>query len=123
MKYRVRSKDGGEIECTSFGQVEQAWLMGLIEPDDELLEEGKTMWRKASSYPLLVQARRTGEQAWGGAWFLWIIIGVSGATIALSLLAQPDMTSKVGGVVLAFGVASLMFNVTQRASKRAKPHR
>ena len=36
MKYRVRSTEG-ELEYSSFGEVEKAWNMGLIEPNDEVL--------------------------------------------------------------------------------------
>ena len=121
MKFKVRSKDG-ELDYPSFKEVEQAWLMGLIEPDDELLEEGKTVWRKASTVPLLAKARRTGEQAWGGAWFLWTLIGVMGGSAALWLLNSKATESRIAGVVVAFIVALVMIKVTQRAFQRSKPH-
>jgi len=121
MRYKVRSKDG-ELDFPSFKEVEQAWLMGLIEPDDELLEEGKTVWRKAGTVPLLAKARRTGEQAWGGAWFLWTLIGVIGGSVALWLLNEKALEMKIAGVVVAFVVALVMIKVTQRAFQRSKPH-
>ncbi len=121
MKYKVRSKEG-ELDFPSFKEVEQAWLLGLIEPDDEVLEEGKTVWRKAGTIPLLANARRTGEQAWGGAWFLWTLIGVAGGSMALYMLRSDDTTTQVMGMVLAFVVAGVMFKVTQRAFQRSKPH-
>lgn len=139
MKFRVRPKDGtGELEYSSFGQVEQAWLLGLIEPDDELLEEGKTTWRKANSFPLLVRARRSGDQVWLGTWFAWVVLGVTFGTIALILLtAKPfhldlgggtaiDLSPaqmKVAGMVLAFLVVGVMLKVTTNAHQRSKPHR
>lgn len=123
MKFRVRSKDGGELEYESFGQVEQAWLLGFVEPDDELLEEGKTKWRKASSFPLLVQARRSGDQVWMGSWFLWIVLGVAGATAALVLLGHEALEHKIAGVVMGFAVAMAMLKVTLNAHARRKPHR
>lgn len=122
MKYRVRTRDGGELDYTSFGQVEQAWLMGLIEPDDEVLEEGKTRWRKAGSIPLLISARRSSEQVWAGSWFLWTLIGIFGATIGLGLLSQSELEYKAAGAVVAFGVASLMIHVSVKAWDRRKPH-
>jgi hypothetical protein len=121
MKYRVRSKEG-ELEYSSFGQVEQAWLLGLIDPDDEILEQGQTKWRKANSIPLLVNARRSGEQVWVGTWFVWTLIGVVGGTIALVLLNSAEMTQKIGGVVVAFVVGGLMIKVTMNAYERRKPH-
>jgi hypothetical protein len=122
MKYRVRTRDGGELDYTSFGQVEQAWLMGLIEPDDEVLEEGKTRWRKAGSIPLLISARRSSEQVWAGSWFLWTLIGIFGATVGLGLLSQKELEYKAAGAVVAFGIASLMIHVSVKAWDRRKPH-
>lgn len=123
MRYRVRAKDGGgELDFESFRQVEEAWLLGLIDPDDEVLEEGKARWRKAGSIPLLVSARRSSEQVWRGTWFLWTLIGILGATVALSLMAKPALEFKIAGVVVAFLVASLMIHVSVRAWERRKPH-
>ena len=121
MKYQVRSKDG-VLTYGSFREVEEAWVMGLIEPDDELLEEGKTQWRRAGSVPLLVQARRRGDQVWAGTWFLWVLVGVIGATGSLALLRSNDTSAQVAGGVLAFAVASVLFRVTVTAAKRSRPH-
>jgi hypothetical protein len=121
MKYRVRSSDG-ELEYSSFGEVEKAWNMGLIEPNDEVLEEGQTLWRKAGALPVLAAARRTGDQVWMGTWFLWVLLGVTVATVALMLLRAPSYTYKAAGVALAFADAGVMFFITQRAYQRAKPH-
>jgi len=118
MKFRVRTPEG-ELEYQSFGEVEQAWLMGLVGPDDELLEDGKTNWRKASSFPLLVHARRTGEQAWGGTWFLWTVIGILLGSAALWLLKEGQW---LYGGTLGFMTAMVMIHVTVRASKRSRPH-
>lgn len=119
MKYKVRTKDGGELDYESFGQVEQAWLLGLIDPDDELLEEGKTLWRKAGSIPLLVNARRSGDQVWVGTWFAWVCLGVAGGTVALVLFHRHNW---VGGMIVAFIVAGLMVRITVNAYARRKPH-
>lgn len=121
MKFRVRTEDG-ELEFKSFGQVEEAWLLGLVGPDDELLEEGKTKWRKASTFPLLMKARRSGEKVWVGTWFGWTLLGVIGATIALVLINKDDWESRVGGLVVAFVVAIVMVRVHLRAHARSKPH-
>ena len=118
MKFKVRTPEG-ELEFQSFGEVERAWLMGLVGPEDELLEDGKTMWRKASSFPLLVNARRTGEQAWGGSWFLWTVMGIMLGSCALWLIR--DGYYLYGGLV-GIAVAMVMTHVTVKASKRSKPH-
>src|SRR6266446_6504586 len=98
MKFKVRTPEG-ELQFQSFGEVEKAWLMGLVGPDDELLEDGKQSWRKASSFPLLVNARRTGEQAWGGSWFLWTVMGILSGSGALWLLRDGQY---LYGVCLGF---------------------
>lgn len=118
MKFRVRSKEG-ELQYESFGQVEQAWLLGFIEPDDELLEEGHTKWRKARSYPLLMSARRSGEQVWVGSWFAWTVLGIMGASYALW---QLHLGNYVVGIIAAFVVGGVMTKVTVTAAKRSKPH-
>jgi hypothetical protein len=118
LKYKVKTQDG-ELEFQSFGEVERAWLMGLVGPDDELLEDGKTMWRKASSFPHLVNARRTGDQAWGGSWFLWTVIGVTLGSSALWLLKAGEY---LYGGLLGLMTAMVMIHVTVRAAQRSKPH-
>lgn len=118
MKYRVRNQEG-EIDFQSFGQLEQAWLMGLVEPSDEVLEDGKTLWRRADTIPLLAKARRHGDNVWGGAWFLWALIGVAGGTIALVLFHEKHY---VAGLITSFVVAGLMIKVTTNAQRRRDPH-
>lgn len=121
MKFRVRSKEG-ELQYESFGQVEKAWLLGLIDPDDEILEEGHTKWRRADSIPLLVKAERSGEQVWVGTWFIWTLMGIAGGTIALVLLNSKGVMSKFAGVMVGFIVAGAMLKVTMNAYARRKPH-
>lgn len=118
MRYRVKTKEG-ELHYESFGQVEQAWLLGFIEPDDELLEEGHTKWRKAKTFPLLMQARRSGEQVWVGSWFAWVVMGACAGTFALWQLNKGNY---VVGLIAAFIVGGVMFKVTVNAHKRSKPH-
>ena len=118
MKFTVRTPEG-ELTFQSFGEVEKAWLMGLVGPDDELLEDGKTMWRKASSFPHLVNARRTGDQAWGGSWFLWTVIGILLASSAGWLIKAEQY---LYGGILALMTAMVMTHVTVRAAKKSKPY-
>ncbi len=122
MKYRVRNKDG-ELEYSSFGQIEEAWLLGLVEPDDEIKEEGWEHWRKASTFPTLTRARRTGEQVWRGTWFAWVMLGVVGGTYALYKMQQKDLVDKGVGLVVAVAVALVIIQVSRRAFERTKPHR
>jgi hypothetical protein len=118
MKYTVRTKEG-ELVYGSFGAVEQAWLQGLVEPDDEVLEEGTTKWRKAGSIPLLARARRSGNQVWGGAQMAWIVIGIATSSFALYMLATGRLL--IGGIS-ALATAFMLFNITTKAFKKSKPH-
>jgi hypothetical protein len=118
MKFRVKSTEG-ELEFESFGQLEQAWLLGFVAPNDEVLEEGHEKWRKAGSIPLLVSARRSGEQVWVGKWFAWVLLGVTGATIAIVLLQNGYL---LAGIVAAIVVTLVMGKVTMNANRRARPH-
>lgn len=122
MKFTVKTKEG-ELQFSSFGEVERAWLLGLVGPDDDVLEEGRTKWRKAGSIPLLAQARRTGEQAWGGTWLLWAVLAIgvgSYALYQLKLAKSPEDYILPGFLGLA--TALLTIHVSVRAAKRAKPH-
>jgi hypothetical protein len=54
MPYRVRTKEG-ELTYPSIAELSQAWQLGMVDPDDEVLEDGKELWRKAGTLPFLVQ--------------------------------------------------------------------
>ncbi len=115
MRYRVKNEDG-ELSFGSFGEVERAYLQGLVEPDDEILEEGSTRWRKASTIPLLVQAGRR-RNAWGGTQSLWIVVAVVFGSAALYMIAKGRMLI---GLVLALILSVLLFSVTYRAFRRTR---
>lgn len=118
MRYTVRTPEG-ELTYESFGAVEQAWLNGLVGPDDEVREEGAAKWRKAGSIPLLAQARRHGNQVWGGTQALWITLVVVLASIAMYSLAKGVYL--LGGII-AVVVSVILFRVTAHAFKKTKPH-
>lgn len=117
MKFTVRTPDG-ELTYSSFGAVEQAWLNGLVGPDDELLEEGHTKWRKASTFPLLMKARRHGDAVWGGAQQAYLIMVIVLASITLYMLVHGSWF----GVLPLFVLAIMMMRITWNAHKRTKPH-
>lgn len=117
MRYIVRSPEG-ELTFNSFGEVEKAWLQGLVEPNDDIREEGASKWRKASSLPLLAQARRRGNAAWGGTQPAWIIISIVLGSAALYSIAKGHTWL---GLAIAFALALLLTRVTYRAFKRSRP--
>jgi len=117
MRYTVRTQEG-ELTFNSFGEVERAFLQGLVEPHDEIREEGSSAWRKASTIPLLVQARRRGDAVWGGTQAAWIMIAVIFGSIALYMIARGRIAIGLGLVVV---LSLLLTRVTYRAFKRTRP--
>ena len=127
MKYHVRMPDNpeGVLEYGSMREVEQAYLSGLIGPEDEIKEVTATKWRKAKSLPVLANARRTGNQVWGGTQFLWMMITVVVGSLAFWLIQKGVKTNAHGytglGLVLTIALAALLMRVTASAFKRSKP--
>jgi hypothetical protein len=118
-KYRVKSKEG-ELVFGSFGEVERAWLQGLVEPDDEVLEEGSTRWRRAGSIPLLAKARRYGNQVWGGTQNLWIFFAIVLISLDFYLLLRGHVLMAIW---LGVATAMILVRVMVNAHKKTKPHR
>jgi hypothetical protein len=116
MRYTVKTPEG-ELTFSSFGEVERAWLQHLIDPEDEIRGEGSTHWRKASSFPVLVRARRQSAAVWGGSQSLWILIGIVLGSVALYFIVKGKLLI---GLTTALGVALLLTQVTYRAFKRTR---
>jgi hypothetical protein len=118
MRYRVRTPHG-ELEYPSLGDVEQAYVAGLVDPDDEVLEEGGTLWRKAASLPALAraQARRADSRASSRSQTLTIVVAVVLGMCALGLVFSGR---GLFGLLIAMVVASLLFRVTVNAFKRPR---
>lgn len=54
MPYKVRTQDG-ELTYPNIQELSKAWQLGMVDPEDEVQEEGKQLWRKAGTLPFLVQ--------------------------------------------------------------------
>ena len=117
MRYRVRTPDG-ELDYTSIGEVEAAYLQGLVAPEDEVLEEGHTVWRKASSIPILARARPKPRGPGRTVQVVSTVIAVLMGLWALVLLQHESYTRKGLGLVLALGAAMILSRVTYTAFKR-----
>ncbi|AFE06279.1 hypothetical protein COCOR_05251 [Corallococcus coralloides DSM 2259] len=122
MAYRVRSPDG-ELMFPSLGDIERAYLQGLVDPDDEVREDGAEKWRKASSLPALARAKRPhGQDTSKRAQTLTVVGAVAVGVLALVLLfTGTNWNVRMMGIALALVVSGLLTRVTFKAYKRPPP--
>jgi len=117
MRYRVRTPEG-ELEYESILHVEQAYIAGLVDPEDEVLEEGGTLWRKASTLPNLARAKRpTSSKSTSRKQLLVILIAVVLGINSLLLLWN---NQGLFGLLVALIVVSLLWQVTIKAFRRKR---
>ncbi len=117
MKYTVKNKDG-ELTYGSLEEVKTAYVLGLVEAEDEVLEVGATVWRKAGAIPLFVTARKTTRQrGQSNALRGWVIGALVLSFFAFYFLIKE---SWMWGGLAAFGVVVLLIRVTTLAAKRPK---
>ncbi len=117
MRYRVRTPEG-ELEYESILHVEQAYVSGLVDPEDEVLEEGGTLWRKASTLPVLARARRpAGSKSSNRKQFLTILLAVVLGVFALLLVVSGR---GLWALLITVGAASLLWRVTYDAFRRKR---
>lgn len=117
MRYRVRTPEG-ELEYESLLHVEQAYIAGLVDPEDEVLEEGGTLWRKAASLPSLARARRpASSQSTQRKQSLIILIAVVLGVFSLLLVWSGK---GLFGLLIAMLVVSLLWQVTYNAFRRKR---
>ncbi|MFY0575116.1 hypothetical protein ACN28S_12740 [Cystobacter fuscus] len=118
MRYHVRTPDG-ELDYLSFREVELAYMQGLVGPDDEVREEGQTLWRKASKIPELARARPASLQ--GNAARLRLGAVVSAVVLglfSLRLIFSDSWTRRGIGIALALVTSGILTQLTRQAFKR-----
>lgn len=116
MRYTVRSSDG-EISFGNYLEMEQAWLAGLVDPDDEIHEEGKQGWYKARTHPFLVKARPPRTPA-SGSFLPWIVASLATAAGALFAFLRGYW---LAALLLALILSALLSGLTYKAARRPKP--
>ncbi|WNG38402.1 hypothetical protein F0U61_35535 [Archangium violaceum] len=120
MGYRVRTPDG-ELNYPTLLDVEAAYSQGLVDPNDEVLEDGHSTWRKASSIPALARARPATKGLGGRTQLLSVAAAVVMGIWALMLILSDSWPRRGLGIVLALGVSALLTRVTAKAFKRPGP--
>jgi hypothetical protein len=120
MKYTVRAAEG-QLTFQSFGELERALWDGLVDPDDEVQEEGSTSWRKVRSYAVLRRPRpmTSHEQA---AQRLWLALGVALGSVALGAFNCTSLGMKRYGLALAAAalLALVLGRLARGASRRER---
>jgi hypothetical protein len=120
MRYRVRTPDG-ELGYSTLRDIEVAYAQGLVGPDDEVLEEGHTLWRKASSLPTLARAKPPAKGLSNRGQLLGVVIAVALGLCALALITSDSSTRRGLGFVLALATGVVLMRVTTKAFKRPGP--
>ncbi|MFN0063139.1 MAG: hypothetical protein ACKVPX_11570 [Myxococcaceae bacterium] len=115
MKWRVRTPDG-ELEFQSFGQLERAYWDGLVDPHDDICEEGER-WRKAGTHPHLAEHRRPVRTAERHAQIGAVSLAVGVGSVCLWALTNGRYA--VGAISGALTVA-VVWRITYRASQRRR---
>jgi len=102
MNYRVRTPEG-ELSFSSL-ELTKAYLLGLVQPGDEVQREGDTQWRKAASLPQLAQAKKPPRHFFADTHMRWALaLAAIGSLAAFSFLYG----SKHIGALFALGFAVL----------------
>jgi hypothetical protein len=117
MKYTVKNKDGS-LTYNSLEEVKTAYVLGLVEEDDDVIEDGASLARKASAIPLLVTAKKVrGSKQHFDAIRGWVYGALVLAIIGFYLLVTGKLL--YGGLVM-FAVVSVSFRITMLAARRKK---
>ncbi len=120
MGYRVRTPDG-ELGYSTLRDIEVAYTQGLVGPEDEVLEEGHTTWRKASSIPTLARARPPVKGLSNRGQWVGVGIAIVLGLCALVLITSDSSTRRGLGFVLALATGVVLMRVTTQAFKRPGP--
>ena len=119
MKYTVKNKDG-ELTYQSLEEVKTAYVLGLVEAEDDVLEAGATLPRKAGAIPLLVTARKVNvDRGQSRVMLGWTAVAVVASIIYFFLIVK-SFISGYFAVLMGFPVALLLIRVTTLAAKKPK---
>jgi hypothetical protein len=110
MRYTVRNQDG-EIHFGNYLEMEHAWLAGLVEPEDEVHEEGKDGWVKAGQHAMLIKARPPAKPRALGGLLRWLLGSLVLAGVALYMLLRGNWSV---GLALALILSALLSVVTYK---------
>lgn len=112
----MRTADG-ELSFPSIADLSSAYAQGLVEPTDEVLEEGQTAWRRVAALPVLqAVARRKRPQPWRASLQVGLVVGLG--AVSLALLFRDDWRARFVGLVVALLAAVTATRVLRAAHRR-----
>jgi hypothetical protein len=120
MPYRVRSADG-EVKFEQFADLEKAYRGGLVDPADEVLEEGREKWVKAGAIKLLAGSEPKASGLAGmfadpeKRWYL-----IATVLIAIGVAMALARSWWVAGVLGALVLVGLLAYTTRQSFKRKR---
>lgn len=119
-RYLVRS-EGGELRYDTLLHLEQAYLTGMVSPDDEVSVEGSGVWKRVSELPQLANVKHVESRMRGGYW-PQVVGSVALSVAALVFLvrattSENPLTDWMITLVLVIVLSALLFRLTYKASR------
>jgi hypothetical protein len=115
MRYTVRNQDG-ELDFPTFADVAKAYRQGLVDPEDEVREEGATAWRKAGALPELRGARLDASPSiWKRSQAFSIALAV---VLGLAAMYVMSKMSVWVGIALLLADGMLLIRIATRAHSK-----
>ncbi len=102
MGYRVRNQYG-ELRFSSLKDLKEACRQRMVERDDEVLEDGATVWRKAETMPRLWEdaGDKPSFLQREGRWYLFAAL-MFGAAIYFVVRGWDYLSIAIAALVLVF---------------------
>lgn len=116
MRYRVRNEHG-ELTFESFEALKEAFRQSLVDPDDDVMEEGAATWRKASTVPKLMESREAKpplmqtEARW---YVIAIVVFAVGAGVLITLKKNNYVGLLIALVIAMFSTSFFVWSQTRR---------
>ena len=117
MAFTVRRAEGS-LQFESLGDIERAYRLGLVAPEDEVLEHGAPEWRRADSIPALRRGAPPRASALTPQLKLSLVLAlVLGAAALMCLAKGLWLMALLLALVLSVGL--MHFTVKAAAPKRS----
>ena len=117
MPWTVKNEDGA-LDFPTLADVERAYRMGLVEPDDLLQEHGREAWRRAGDHPALQTSAPQKRSGMSRPLLLGTLLAVALSLVALVLIARGQWAL---GLAMAAAVSLFLFRFNRRVMTERTP--